>query len=264
MVAALRTCYRDAMCTVVILRRLGHDWPLLMAANRDEMAGRPWDPPARHWPDRENVVAGIDHLAGGTWMGLNDEGVVAGILNRRDSLGPDDTLRSRGEIVLEALDHADAADAADALSNLDGRSYRSFNLVVTDNRDAYWIKSMGADTDGAIEVSEIPEGLSMMTAFDLNDTASGRVAFHKPRFEAAPVPDVDAGDWSAWQNLLASGEYGDDTDHRDAMRITTDFGFGTLSSALVALPSVDFNDRKPVWLFAAGAPGDVDYTPVEF
>ncbi|NBP73538.1 MAG: hypothetical protein EBU57_10365, partial [Alphaproteobacteria bacterium] len=65
------------MCTVVILRRPGHDWPLLIAANRDEMAGRPWDPPARHWPDRENVVAGIDRLAGGTWMGLNDEGVAA-------------------------------------------------------------------------------------------------------------------------------------------------------------------------------------------
>ena len=34
-------------------------------------------------------------------------------------------------------------------------------------------------------------------------------------------------------------------------------------SALIGLPSVDFNDRKPVWLFAAGAPGDVNYTPIE-
>ena len=31
-------------------------------------------------------------------------------------------LRSRGEIVLEALDHADAVDAAEALTSLDGRS----------------------------------------------------------------------------------------------------------------------------------------------
>ena len=69
------------MCTVVILRRPGHDWPVLIGANRDEMAGRPWEPPGRHWLDRENVVAGIDLLAGGTWMGMNDEGVVACILN---------------------------------------------------------------------------------------------------------------------------------------------------------------------------------------
>ena len=31
MVAGPRTCYRDTMCTVVILRRPGHNWPLLMA-----------------------------------------------------------------------------------------------------------------------------------------------------------------------------------------------------------------------------------------
>ena len=43
---------KAAMCTVVILRRPGHDWPLLLAGNRDEMKGRPWKPPARHWPDR--------------------------------------------------------------------------------------------------------------------------------------------------------------------------------------------------------------------
>ena len=250
------------MCTVVILRRPGHDWPLLIAANRDEMAGRPWDPPARHWSDRENVVAGIDRLAGGTWMGLNDEGVAACILNRRDSRGPDPALRSRGEIVLEALDHADAVDAAEALAGLDGRSYRSFNLVIADNRDAYWLRSLGPEADGRVDVTEIPAGLSMLTAFDLNDNASGRVAHFKPKFDAAPVPDVDGGDWSAWQNLLASTEHGADSDSRDAMRIETDIGFGTLSSTLVALPSVDFNDRKPVWLFANGAPGDASYEPV--
>ncbi len=251
------------MCTVVILRRPGHDWPLLMAANRDEMAGRPWDPPGRHWPDRENVVAGIDRLAGGTWMGLNDEGVVAGVLNRKDSLGPDETLRTRGEIVLEALDHADASDAADALSDLDGRSYRSFNLVVADNRDAFWVRSLGEAAGGRIDVAEIPAGVSMLTAFDLNDPASGRVAFHLPRFEAAAAPDIDAGDWSSWETLLASAEHGTDTDSRDAMRIVTDFGFGTLSSSLIALPSADFPDRKPVWRFASGAPGEADFEAVD-
>jgi len=84
------------MCTVVILRRPGHAWPIIIAANRDEMANRPWLPPGRHWPDRADVVAGIDQLAGGTWLGINDLGVVAGILNRRNSLGHDPRLRSRG------------------------------------------------------------------------------------------------------------------------------------------------------------------------
>ena len=50
------------MCTVVILRRPGHDWPLILAANRDEMTGRPWLPPARHWSERAEVIAGQDGL----------------------------------------------------------------------------------------------------------------------------------------------------------------------------------------------------------
>ena len=54
------------MCTVVILRRPGHDWPLILATNRDEMTDRPWRPPGRHWPDRAEVTAGRDELAGGT------------------------------------------------------------------------------------------------------------------------------------------------------------------------------------------------------
>ena len=250
------------MCTVVILRRPNHPWPLLIAANRDEMAGRPWDPPGRHWADRENVVAGIDRLAGGTWMGLNDEGVFAGILNRRDSLGPDPELRSRGEIVLEALDHADAADAADALASLDGRSYRSFNLVIADNRDAFWLRSLGSVAGGRVEVQEIPSELSMLTSRELNDSASPRISHFRPKFEAAPVPDVDAGDWSGWQSLLGSPDHAADADAREAMRIETDFGFGTLSSSLLALPSADRPETKPVWLFSNGPPDGAPFEPV--
>ncbi len=32
------------MCTVVLLRRPEHEWPLLVAANRDERVSRAWDP----------------------------------------------------------------------------------------------------------------------------------------------------------------------------------------------------------------------------
>ena len=84
------------MCTLVILRRPEHRWPVLIGANRDEMIDRPWDPPGRHWPDRPEVVAGLDRLAGGSWLGVNDWGVAAAILNRHGSLGPAPGQRSRG------------------------------------------------------------------------------------------------------------------------------------------------------------------------
>src|SRR3546814_3215120 len=85
--------------------------------------------------------------------------VVAAILNRRGSLGPAPGKRSRGELVLEALDHADALTAAEALAELDPRAYRSFNLVVADNRDAYWLCNRGEPDSRVVEVMPVPAGL---------------------------------------------------------------------------------------------------------
>jgi uncharacterized protein with NRDE domain len=249
------------MCSVIFLRRSDHDWPLILGANRDEMLSRPWKPPARHWPDRPEIVAGLDELAGGSWLGLNDHGVVAGALNRPGSLGPAPGLRSRGELVLEALDHADAADAAAALGDLDGRAYRPFNLFVADNRDAFWLRNEGKG--GRVGVFPVPEGISMLTARDLSDTASPRVRLYLPRFEAAPPPDPDRGDWKSWEELLSAREEFPGAGPDSALAITTDIGFGTSSSALIALPAVERTKVPPIWLFATGVPKPGAWKPVD-
>jgi len=246
------------MCSVVILRRPGHDWPVVLGANRDEMAARPWLPPARHWPDRPQVIAGLDELAGGSWLGLNDDGVVAGIMNRSASLGPSPGKRSRGELVLEALEHADAEIAAGALSELDPDAYRPFNMIVADSRDCFWLRHAGR----RIEVHGVLEGVSMLTAHDLNDEAgSRRIGHFLPLFRAAPAPDPEHDDWRSWETLLASREHGSAAGPGDAMTIVGQNGFGTLSSALIALP-VPGHDRRPIWRFAAGRPDIAPYLPV--
>ena len=254
------------MCTVVILRRPGHAWPLLLAGNRDEMMDRPWDAPARHWPDRPDVVAGRDRLAGGTWLGLNDSGVVAILLNRRGTLGPANDARSRGELPLEALDHATAADAADALRHLDPSAYRTFNLVIADAQNAYWLASrrgeMGVPDSAPIVVTELPPGITMLTAGDADDTTSPRVRAYRPRFIAAPAPDPDKDDWFAWEALLADTRHESDAGPEGAMRVATDWGFGTVCASAVALPSPERRDARPVWRFAAGAPDAVPFAPV--
>ena len=243
---------------MVILRRPGAPWPLILAANRDERADRPWLPPARHWPDRPEVTAGMDELAGGSWLGLNDHGVVAGILNRVGTLGPQDGKRSRGELVLEALDHADAMEAADFLAELDGHAYRPFNMVIADNRDAFWLRHAG---DEAMELRPIPLGLSLLTAVDLNDDASARVRRYRPLFQNVAIPDPDSGDWRAWKELMASREHEPDAGPRGAMAIVTDGPFGTVSGSLIALPSVDVK-KKPIWRFCKGLPGTAPFTDV--
>lgn len=238
------------MCTLVILRRPLSPWPVLIGANRDELAGRPWKPPARHWSDRPEVVAGLDQLAGGSWMGMNESGVVAAILNRAGTLGPAAGKRSRGELVLEALDHADAVDSAHALAQLDGSAYRPFNMLLADNRDAFWVR---ADGGRCVQVFPVAEGLHMLTALELDDQASPRIKTYLPRFQAAPAPDPDSGNWSGWSALLADGGGGPDGEEAAAMCFTRDSGFGTVSSSLIALPAIGA-ETKPVWYFAAGRP----------
>jgi hypothetical protein len=248
------------MCTLILLRQSGGAWPLVVAANRDEMAGRPWRPPGRHWPDRPEVVAGLDELAGGSWLGVNDHGVVAAVLNRVGTLGPAAGKRSRGELVLEALDHADAADAVDALVHLEPHSYRPFNMVVADNRDAFWLRADGH----AVDAHPIADGVHMLTAMDLDDRASPRVAAYLPRVGALAPPDP-VSDWGGWPALLGDRGGGTDGEEQPAMCFTRDDGFGTVSSSLIALPAIDVADtRPPVWLFAPGRPDHTPFAPVAF
>lgn len=235
------------MCTLVILRRPGHGWPLVLAGNRDEMGGRDWRAPARHWPDRPEVVAGLDLVAGGSWFGVNDWGVAAAVMNRWGSLGPAPGRRSRGELVLEALDHGDAQEAARALAALEPSAYRPFNLCIADPKTAWWLRHTGARP--AIEVREIPAGLHMLGAGELDDPDDPRLRRHLPRFRAATEPDP-VGGWGEWPRLLASTDGGAEA----ALCFTRADGFGTLCSQLLALPRHPGFDGPPVFRFAGGRP----------
>jgi len=233
------------MCTLIILHRPGSAWPVIVAANRDEMLARPWKPPAQYWP---GITGGRDTLAGGTWLAVNAAGMVAGVLNRAASLGPAAGKRSRGDLPLLALRHPTAADAAVALAALDGGEWRSFNLVVADAADAFMASGLGA---GPVHVIRLPEGLSMVTASDLNDPAHPRVARHLPRFLAAPPPVPP--NWGSWPELLAdsTGTWA------ETLNVPPNQGFGTASAALIAL-----RPGGGTFLFAAGPPGTSPFQPI--
>jgi hypothetical protein len=245
------------------MRRPRHAWPLLLAANRDEMADRPWRPPGRHWPDRRAVIAGLDILGGGTWLGINDAGVTAAVLNRINTLGPVPGRRSRGELPLVALEHPTAREAADAIGRIDPRSYRPFNMVIADAEAAFCVRCTDGRELGAgasVGVEAVPDGLSMITAYDRNDLQSPRIRRYLPRFAASSAPRPEAGDWSDWISLLAARDFDADAGPGGAMTVITPTGFGTVSSSLLALPA-QRKDRE-VWLFAAGRPGETPFRPI--
>ncbi len=237
------------MCTVVLAISPDGPWPLLLAANRDEMLARAWDPPAEHWPDRPGVVAGRDRAAAGTWMAVNRAGVVAAVLNRMGSLGPAPGKRSRGELPLLALEAATAEEAAARIARLDAGAWRSFNLVVADRAGAIVLRGTGTDQPERLDLAP---GIHMVTARDPDDFASARVARHLPRFRASTLPGPP--DWSAWAEILA------DRVGPPASRINIGprNGFGTVCASLLAI------DRTGhiVWHFAAGSPEATPFGPV--
>lgn len=246
------------MCTLVCLRRPGHVWPLLVAGNRDEMPNRPWIAPGRHWEDRPEIVAGLDELGEGSWLGVNDHGLVAAVMNREGTLGPMPGKRSRGELVLEGLDHTEAREAANALADIDPRAYRPFNVFLADAVSAFWLRS--CEGCESVEVFEIAAGLHMLSARELDDRTVPRIRLYLPKFRKSRPPDPDKGDWKAWKTLLANRLYPVTDGPSSAMNLNLSNGVRTVCSHLVAIPRYPGFEKKPMFLFANGPP---DQTPFE-
>jgi hypothetical protein len=160
-------------------------------------------------------------------------------------------------LVLEALDHADASEAAEALSHIEPAAYRTFNLMIADNRDAFWLRH--ADPSGTlpVTVTALKPGLHMIASGDLDDVDLPRLKNYRPLFEEAPIPDPETGDWTAWQKLLADSDLRPGEEAQNVMRFNTGRGFATVSSALIALPAIPRGSdtlRKPHFLMAAHQP----------
>lgn len=239
------------VCTVILLIRPGHPWPVVLAGNRDERLARAWDPPAACWPDEHpGLVAGRDRTAGGTWMGVNRHGVMAVVLNRQGSLGPAPGKRSRGELPLLALAQPSAGQAAEAIGALDAGQWRGFNFVAADATGAFFIRGLG---HGRPQARRLDPGLHMITSREPDDMAAPRVARHFPRFAAAPPPDPARG-WEAWQTLLSD----QDGEAAEQLNVVPRGGFGTVCASLMALPAAG----PPLWLFAAGPPHAAPFRPV--
>jgi len=106
--------------------------PLLLMGFRDEFTGRPWQPPARHWPGSP-LIGGRDLQAGGTWLALHPAvSRVSCILNTRGQEAVLSHRRSRGELPLRA-----ATEGLKALREWhenpgDLASYDPFFLVCAD------------------------------------------------------------------------------------------------------------------------------------
>lgn len=115
------------MCLIVLALGQHPEYPLILAANRDEFHARPTQD-AHWWPDAPNVVGGRDLQAGGTWLAAHRNGRFATVTNFRDARPTVPEHRSRGELVTGFLT-SDLA-ARDYLKTIDNDAYAGFNLIV--------------------------------------------------------------------------------------------------------------------------------------
>jgi uncharacterized protein with NRDE domain len=133
------------MCLLIFAHQVAPEYPLLVAANRDEFHARA-TAVSDFWAAYPEMLAGMDLQQGGTWMGVTRSGRFAAVTNYRDPSPSAVAPRSRGELPLRYL--TGSQDPETFLSNvaIGARDYAGFNLLVGDRRNLwYFTNSDGLD-----------------------------------------------------------------------------------------------------------------------
>jgi uncharacterized protein with NRDE domain len=164
------------MCLILLALDARPDYPLIVAANRDEFYERP-TAPAAFWPDAPSILAGRDLRAGGTWLGIDRRGRFAAVTNFRQGQREPAAPRSRGQLVRDFL--GAATDAEEYLHRVesDAAQYNGFNLLVGDLRRLCYF----SNREGAPRV--LPPGVYGLSNH-LLDTAWPKVVSGKSALQA--------------------------------------------------------------------------------
>lgn len=162
------------MCLIVVGWRVHPDYPLVVAANRDEFYARP-TMAATHWPDTPQVIGGIDLEAGGTWLGITETGRFAAVTNVREPNMAKGAC-SRGALTRDFL--LSDLSAAHYAQQIAGQLYSGFNLLLSDGESLVY----GSNRDG--QARTLPPGVYGLSNH-LLDSPWPKLLQAKQRFSAA-------------------------------------------------------------------------------
>lgn len=144
------------MCLILFSFHAHPEYPLIIAANRDEAYAR-MAAPAAFWGDHPHIHAGRDLEKGGTWLGITRDGRIAAVTNYRAGYVPKDAPHSRGELVSRFLIGSDSAAGYLAQVAAHGDEYNGFGLIAGDLDALYFLSNRG---DGVGRISRGVHGLS--------------------------------------------------------------------------------------------------------
>ncbi|GAB4180263.1 MAG: NRDE family protein [Rhodocyclaceae bacterium] len=234
------------MCLILMAWRAHPDFPLVVAANRDEYYARP-SAAAGFWSDAPGILAGRDLQAGGTWLGVTREGRFAALTNFRDPSHVRSDAPSRGILVSEYLRSQSGPEAFLAGLAAIAPAYNGFNLLAADARSAacysnredrprrlgagiYGLSNHLLDTPWP-KVARAKSALARAL-----DTLPERERFFDLLLDRAPVPDDElprTGVSMEWERLLSAA-------------FVHSASYGTRSSTVVVLDKaghLDFEER---------------------
>lgn len=119
------------MCLILFSYMQHPDYPLIVAANRDEFYDRP-SLGAHFWYDAPHILAGRDIQHGGSWLGVTRQGRFAALTNYRDPATLRSDALSRGFLVTDYL--AGRLTPVEYIASIAAESnrYNGFNLLVGD------------------------------------------------------------------------------------------------------------------------------------
>ena len=234
------------MCTVFIYRNKKSKWPLLLAANRDEFFKRKFIAPSTHWKKNPEIFAGKDLSKGGSWLGVNKNGLCVAVLNRDSSELKSKQLLSRGHLVIDLLKSKNIKSALSFFSKNFKKNYKFFNLILADYKDAFWVKYESKN----FTINEIPFGHSMIDNYDLNSNNSNKQKIYKSDFIKSSLPNPDKKDFSSWKRLLLLNKEYNNIKTTAVFLKSINNNYGTVSSSIIGLPNKEINDNNIIWLYS--------------
>ncbi|MBW1990244.1 MAG: NRDE family protein [Deltaproteobacteria bacterium] len=206
------------MCIVLFAWKVRKDFPLVMAANRDEFYERP-TVQACPWPGSAGVIAGRDVQENGTWMGVAEDGRFGALTNFREPRALRADAPSRGALVRDYL--LGGLPPLEYLQRIEPNAgdYNPFNVLLGDPCKLYWLSNMGEG------IKEVPPGIHGLSNA-LLDTPWPKVvrgkaalaeAVSRPELceqslfsllsDPTPAPDdqlPDTGVGPAWEKVLSA------------------------------------------------------------
>ena len=248
------------MCTLAIYFQVTRDYPVVIAANRDEFLDRPATDPTTLC-ENPHVIGGKDLKASGTWLGISEHGIVAGLLNRRADDGGNPSARSRGLLCLDALRCHTAAQAAAFAAGQRGSDYNPFNLLMVSREQAFVAYNRGT----AIEVVELKPGLHLLSNLDVDDFECPKISASYGKFEQlganAEFRRDPVGNRAALGLLLA--DHNTQLDSRsgkpNALCLHVE-GYGTRSSSMIFMRA---GSSEISHFFAPGPPCQTAYAEAQ-